>query len=281
MDLKNKIALITGAGSGIGKATAIELARYGSTIILVDINEDNLTEALSEVHQYAPHSTTEVCDVSDQSQVKQMIQTAHQRHGSIDILVNNAGIMIIKLFDDLTEDEFNKQMDVNLYGTIYLTRAVVPIMTKQGRGTILNFCSPMAKTIVPGATAYIVSKAGIYAFSEALYYELKDRGIHVGVVLPGGTRTHLFDNAVYDKLGEYYRDHCTSSPAKIARSIRKALEKERFETITQPTDRFYIGIRNLFPGLFRTFAMLKLRPYFSSSSFGLESRSLRKKSVKP
>ena len=262
MDLKNRIALITGAGTGIGRATAIELARYGSTIILVDIREDKLAEALNEVRKYAPDSTSEVCDVSNESRVKQMVQTSHQRHGSIDILVNNAGIMIIKLFDELSEDEFNRQMDVNFYGTVYLTRAVVPIMKTQGRGTIMNFSSPMGKLPVPGATAYIVSKAAIYAFSEALYYELKNRGIHVGVILPGGTRTELFDNAVFDRLGEYYRGHATMPPAKIARSIRKAIEKERFETVTRVSDRLYIGIRNTFPGLFRSFAMRKLRSYY-------------------
>jgi len=265
MDLKNRMALITGAGTGIGRATAIELARYGCTIILVDIREDKLAEVLNEVRNYAPDSTAEVCDVSDESRVKQMIQASHQRHGSIDILVNNAGIIIVKFFDELPEDEFNRQMAVNFYGTLYLTRAVVPIMKEQGRGAIINLSSPMAKLITPGATAYIVSKAAIYALSEELYYELKDRGIHVGVVLPGGTRSEFFDNAVFDRLGEYYRSHGKMPPAKTARSIRKAIEKERFETVTQASDRVYIGIRNAFPRLFRSFAIHKLRPYYRSN----------------
>ena len=205
-----------------------------------------------------------VFDVSDQSQVKKMIESVHQQHGRIDVLINNAGIMIVKLFEDMTEDEYNKQMNVNLNGAVYCTRAVVPIMLQQRRGAIFNFGSPMAKTIVPGAASYIVSKAACYAFSEALYYELKDRGIHIGVILPGGTRTHLFDEAIFDKLGEFYRDHCTTTPEKIAVHIRKALEKERFETITQPSDRFLILFRNVFPRIFQTFAMIKLRKYLPS-----------------
>lgn len=265
MDLKNRIVLITGAGTGIGKATALELARCGSTIVIVDINEKNATETLDEAKKYSLNSIMELCDVSDQLQVKQMIQKVHQHFGRIDILINNAAhVMIVKLFDKLTDDEFKKQMDVNLYGTVYCTHAVIPIMLQQGRGVIMNFSSPMAKTIVPGAASYITSKAAIYAFSEVLYYELKGRGIHVGVILPGGTRTHLFDGAIFDKLGEYYRDHCTTTPERIAMCIRKAIQKERFETITQPTDRFYIGIRNVVPWIFQTFAMIKLRKYLPS-----------------
>lgn len=150
MDLKNRIVLITGAGTGIGKATALELARCGSTIVIVDINEKNATETLDEAKKYSLNSIMELCDVSDQLQVKQMIQKVHQHFGRIDILINNAAhVMIVKLFDKLTDDEFKKQMDVNLYGTVYCTHAVIPIMLQQGRGVIMNFSSPMAKTIVP------------------------------------------------------------------------------------------------------------------------------------
>jgi short-subunit dehydrogenase len=261
MDLDHKIAIITGAGSGIGKETAIELARHGCTVALVDIKEDRLAEALDEVRRYTSASTAEVCDVSDEAQVKQMVQAIHERYSGIDILVNNAGIMIVKFFDELSEDEFKRQMDVDFYGAVSLVRAVIPIMQKQGRGIIINVASVGAKLIVPGNTAYAASKAALNAFSESLYYELKDRGIHVGVVLPGGTRTGLFDNAA-NKLGEYYGSQGRMSPAKVARSIRGAIEKERFETVTPFSDKVYIGFHGALPGLFRKFVLRRLRPYF-------------------
>ncbi len=110
------MVLITGAGTGIGGAIAIELARYGC-IILAYAKEDELAEPLGEVRKHAPDSTAEVCDVSDESRVKQMVQASHQRHGSISIPVNNAGTIITRFF-----------MDVNFFGTGYLARAVVPIM---------------------------------------------------------------------------------------------------------------------------------------------------------
>lgn len=261
MDLDHKIAIITGAGSGIGKETAIELARHGCTVALVDIKEDRLAEVLDEVRRYTSASTAEVCDVSDEAQVKQMVQAIHERYSGIDILVNNAGIMIVKFFDEMSEGEFDRQMCVDFYGAVYLIRAVVPIMQRAGKGVIINVTSSGSKLVVPGATAYAASKAALNAFSESLHYELKDKGIHVGVMLPGGTRTGLFDNAV-NKLGEYYGSQGRMSPAKVARSIKEAIEKERFETTTPFSDKVYIGFRGAFPGLFRKFVLRRLRPYF-------------------
>lgn len=261
MDVKGRVAVITGAASGIGKETAIELARHGCTVALVDIREDRLAEVLDEVRRYTSASTAEVCDVSDEAQVKQMVQAIHERYSGIDILVNNAGIMIVKFFGELSEDEFKSQMDIDFYGPVSLVRAVVPIMQKQGKGVIINVTSSGSKLIVPGTTAYAASKAALNAFSESLNYELKDKGIHVGVMLPGGTRTELFDNAV-NKLGEYYGSQGRMSPAKVAGSIREAIEKERFETVTPFSDKVYIGFHGALPGLFRKFVLLRLRPYF-------------------
>jgi len=261
MNVEGRVAVITGAASGIGKETAIELARHGCTPVLADIKEDKLAGVLDEVRKYAPASTAEVCDVSDEARVKQTVQAIHERHGRIDILVNNAGIMRVKLFGDLSPDEFDRQIRVNFYGMANLIRAVVPIMQRQGRGVIVNLSSVGGKLIVPGTNVYAASKAAIYALSESLYFELKDKGIHVGVVLPGGTRTAIFDDAVFDRLGEYYRDHGNTSPTRVAKSIRGAIEKERFETVVLLSDRIYIGFRNALPGLFRKFALSRLRSY--------------------
>lgn len=261
MDLHNKTAIVTGAASGIGNATAIELAKHGCTPVLVDIKEDRLAKALDEVLTYAPASTAEACDISNAEQVSQMVQAVYERHGSVDILVNNAAIMTVKLFNDLSEEEFKKHMDVNYYGAVALIRAAIPIMQKQGKGVIINVASVGGKLVVPGTSAYAASKAAIYALSEALYYELKDKGIHVGVIVPGGIRTGIFD-AVDTKLGAYYREQCTTSPLKITRSIRVAIEKERFETVVPFSSRFLLLAHGTLPGLFRKSLLSRLRPYF-------------------
>lgn len=261
MQLENKIAVLTGAASGIGREIAIELARHGCTPILVDIKEGKLAETLDVVRKHAAASTAEVCDVSNQAQVVRMVQVICERHGRIDILVNNAGMMIVKLFDELSEDELDRQMAVNFYGALSLIQAVIPVMEKQGRGVILNVASVGGKLVVPGTAVYAASKAALYAFSESLYYELRDRGIHVGVVVPGGIRTGIFDN-VSTRLGEYYRDQCTTSPSKVTKSIREAIEKERFETVVPFSARILLMVHGAVPGIFRKSLLRRLRPYF-------------------
>jgi short-subunit dehydrogenase len=168
--------------------------------------------------------------------------------------------MIVKPFADLTEDEFYSHMAINYDGTVYFIRAVLPIMKKQGAGAIVNMASVGGKLNLPGLTANTASKAAIYAFSESLYNELKNEGIHVAVILPSGTRTSLFEN-VHNRLGEYYRDQSTMSPSRVAKGIREAIEKERFETVVPSIARSYIGFHSMFPGLFRKYVMRRLRGY--------------------
>ena len=261
MDIQNKIAIVTGAASGIGKETAIELASHGCTPVLVDINEDRLSKALNEVLKYAPNATAETCDISDIEQTGKMVQAINERHGSIDILMNNAAIMIVKLFKDMSDEDVKTHMDINYFGPIALIRAVVPIMQKQGKGVIINVASVGARLVVPGTSAYAASKAAVHAFSQALYYELKDSGIHVGIIIPGGIRTGIFD-AVDTKLGAYYRDQCTTSPSKITKSIRRAIEKERFATVVPFRWNIMLGIQAHLSGIFRSSLLKRLRPYF-------------------
>jgi len=260
MNIKNRVAIITGAGSGIGKETTLELSRHGCTCVLVGRTESRLKQVLEQVRNHTPESVVAVCDVSNKTQVKQTVQQAYERYGHIDILVNNAGIMVVKLFADLSDDEFDRHMTINYDGTIYFIRALLPIMRKQSSGVIVNMASVGGKLNLPGLTANTASKAAIYAFSESLYNELKDEGIHVAVILPGGTRTNLFEDT-YNRLGEYYRNQSTMSPAKVARGIREAIEKERFETIVPLSNKLYIGFHSLLPGLFRKYVMRRIRGY--------------------
>lgn len=261
MDLQGKLAIITGSASGIGRETAIELARKGCTCVLVDVQEDKLADVLEKVRRYKPASTSEICDISHKETVRQMVQTVHEQYGYIDILVNNAAVMIVKLLDDMPEDEFHRQLDVNFFGPLYLIKALVPIMQSRGKGVIINVASLGGRLVVPGTSSYAASKAALHALSESLYYELKDKGIHVGVIVPGGTHTGIFEPYV-NRLGEYYRDQSTMPPDKVARSIRKAIEKERFITFVPFSSRLMLGFHDAFPGVFSKMLLRRMRPYF-------------------
>ena len=113
MDIKNRTAIVTGAGSGIGMEVAIDFAKHGCTLVLVGRRENKLADTLSEVQKYTPQSTAEACDVSDKQRVELMVEAVRERYGNIDILINNAGMMTVKLFNELTEEEFDRHMEVN------------------------------------------------------------------------------------------------------------------------------------------------------------------------
>jgi short-subunit dehydrogenase len=261
MDLKHTVAIVTGAASGIGKATSIELAKHGCTPVLVDINEARLEEALVPVLNRTPDATAELCDISNDVQIKRLVQKVNERYGKIDILVNNAGMMIVKFFEETSQQEFDRMMAVNFYGGVNFIRAVLPIMQKQGRGVIINVASVGGRLIVPGTAVYAASKAAFQGFSESLYFELKDRGIHVGIILPGGTRTGIFD-ASTTKLAKYYQSQSKTEPKIAAKAIRQAIEKERFVTITPSSYKLLIESHDFFPGLFSKQLLNRLRPYF-------------------
>jgi len=260
MRVANKVAIITGAGSGIGRETALELSRCGCTCVLVGRTAEKLKQVLDRVLEHAPSSTAEVCDVSDEAQVRQTVRAVDESYGHIDILVNSAGIMVVKTFADLSGEEFDSHMAINYNGAVHFIRAVLPVMQGGGKGAIVNVASVGGKLNLPGLTANTASKAALYAFSESLYYDLKDSGIHVAVILPGGTHTGLFHN-VSNRLGEYYRDQSTMPPAKVAVKIREAIEKERFEIVVPFSNRLHIAFRGAFPGLFRRLIRRRLRPY--------------------
>jgi len=260
LDIMDKVARVTGAASGIGRELSIDLAAHGCILSLVDIKEDGLAETLKSVREHTPASSSEVCDISDYIQVSQAVQGVLEQYGRIDILINNAGLMIVKPFTRLSEGEFARHINVNLYGPVELIREVAPVMTRQGRGIILNIASVGGKLVVPGTTAYAASKAALYAFSEALYYELRDKGIHVGVVVPGGIRTNIFDSAD-NPLAHYYRDQCTTLPSRVTKAIRKAIEKERFETVVPFSANFLLAAHGVAPGLFRKALQGRMRPY--------------------
>lgn len=191
---EGKVALVTGAGSqrGIGRGTALALAREGANITITDIVADNVQRVTSELNTIN-HAIGEVADVRDKSAMLHVVKKTVETFGGLDILVNVAGLTRPTPFLDVTEEEYDLVLDVNLKGTFLTTQAVVPAMLERGSGTIISLASVSGQRGggVFGASAYSAAKAGIMGLTKALARELTPHGIRVNCVAPSMVDTDI------------------------------------------------------------------------------------------
>lgn len=184
-DLNGKVAVVTGAGRGIGKEIALTLARAGAKIILTDIS-DSIFEVAKEIEALKTEAYPIKCDVSNVNQTEAFSEKALEKFGAIDILVNNAGIYPQKPFIEMTNDDWNKVLQINLYGTFHCTKTVLPGMIKRKYGKIINIAS-IAGAVVAfnNLVHYSASKAAIAGFTKSLALEMAPYGININAIAPG------------------------------------------------------------------------------------------------
>jgi short-subunit dehydrogenase len=183
--------ILTGAGSGIGRAAAEQLAAKARVLALVDVEAESLHQAVATCQKHSPRTQGFVCDVADQSSVERTYETIREKLGVVGILVNCAGIGRFAPFLEIEPTDWERMFRVNVMGTVLFARAALPGMLAAGEGLIINVSSRMAIDPHPNTTAYAASKAAILAFSKALAMEVKDRGIKVTLLAPGGTKTNI------------------------------------------------------------------------------------------
>ncbi len=190
--LLGKIALITGASKGLGKAMALALAQAGANIALVSRDEAKLTAVAAEIRGSGGNASVFVADVTDEAQVAKLrAAVAAQFGGTLHILINNAGINIRKPVTDFTLAEWNSVLTTNLTSVFLLCRAFVPMMKGRGYGRIINLTSMMSHISLPGRTAYSASKTALLGFNRALALELADEKITVNGISPGVCDTEI------------------------------------------------------------------------------------------
>lgn len=194
MNLKNKAALVTGAAQGIGKAIALRLVQAGANVALADLNFDLAQATVTEMPSGEGKSIAFRADVSDSSQVEELVKKVLENFSTIDVLVNNAGITKDALLVRIPEEEWDQVIRVNLKGAYNLTKRVAPLMMKQRSGRIVNISSVAGLMGNVGQASYAASKAGLIGLTKSVAKELASRGITVNAVAPGYIQTAMTEN---------------------------------------------------------------------------------------
>jgi len=215
MRLKDKIAIVTGAGQGIGRGIAEKLAAEGATVVVTDLNETTAKETADAVKGVGIQA-----DVTSRESVEAMVAQVHQQFGRIDVLVNNAGWDKASPFVDSDPADWDRVIAINLYGVLHTCRAVLPIMAEQGSGHVVNLASDAGRVGSSGEAVYSAAKGGVIAFTKAVARESARHGINANAVCPGPTDTALFASMGGDN-------------PKLREALTKAIP---FRRLAQPSD---------------------------------------------
>jgi 3-oxoacyl-[acyl-carrier protein] reductase len=191
MRLLGKVALITGAGNGIGKETAIVFAREGARLVIADFDANAGEQTVKELETVGAEALFTKVDVSSRESVDAMVEAAMERFGRIDVLINNAGITQDAMLTKMTVDQWQKVIDVNLSGVFHCTQAVVPHMVARGSGSVISTSSIVGVSGNIGQTNYAATKAGVIGMTKTWAKELGRKGIRVNAVAPGFIETGM------------------------------------------------------------------------------------------
>ena len=184
-------AVVTGAGSGLGRALALDLAGRGASVVISDIEPSSADETAALVRKRGARAEVIPCDVTNRDDVFALVEESERRLGGFDLIANNAGVAVGGPFDEISIEDWRWAVDINLWGVIYGCQAAVPKMKARGRGYILNVASAAGLLAPPAMSAYNVTKAGVVSLSETLYAEYKGAGIHVAALCPTFFRTNI------------------------------------------------------------------------------------------
>ena len=229
---KDKVVVITGASSGIGRATALEFAREGAKTVLVSRSREKLQRVAEEIRRFMPDVLVVPTDVSSPEQVHNMVQEVVSQYGGVDVLFNNAGSSFVgRIEDDDFRANAKKMMDADYFGTVNVTSEVLPVMKGQGSGHIMNMSSVVGKKSFPHFGGYSAAMHAVSGFTDALRQELRGTGINVSTIHPALTQTPLLDNVKPEEMPPPFRRLTPIPVEAVAKAVLDGVENKRTRII--------------------------------------------------
>lgn len=256
---RDAYAVVTGAGSGIGRSFALELVHRGGAVICADVNLDAARETVLLIEQAGGRAHAVYCDVGNAEAVRELSEQAEVLLGHpVTLLINNAGVGLGGKFDELSLDDWQWCMHVNLWGVIHGCHYFVPGFKKQGRGAIINVASAASYTAAPEMSAYNVTKAGVRALSETLYAELKSDNIPVNVLCPTLVPTNIIKNGRIPGRYSGLADHALMNFAmttsdSVAKLTLDRLDQGQLYTTPQLDAKLFWLMKRVSPNLYADF----------------------------
>lgn len=219
--LADKVAIVTGASSGIGESTAKALAAEGVRVVLAARREERLEQLAGQITDEGGEALVVPTDVTEEEAIDALVEETTDEYGQIDILVNNAGVMLLEPLERADRSNLRRMVEVNLLGLMNLTHAVLPVMQSQERGHIVNVSSTAGRSASANSSGYNATKFGVNAFSEAVRQEVTEAGIRSTIIEPGACETELAEHIPDDQIVEQFAemDVPMLEPEDVARSI--------------------------------------------------------------
>jgi butyryl-CoA dehydrogenase len=264
-DFRGRVAAITGAGSGIGRALAQDLARRGAHLALSDINEAGLAETVALCEGSGVKVSSQRLDVAKRDEVFSWADHVAGEHGKVNLVVNNAGVALAATIADGSVEDIEWLMGINYWGVVYGTKAFLPHLIASGEGHVVNLSSVFGLLAIPSQSAYNSAKFAVRGFTDCLRMELEIAGVNVSAttIHPGGIKTNIARNARVDptlaaeaggreEAAAQFDKIAMTSPAKAARQILKAVERDRRRALIGPDAKVLDALSRLPAGVYQT-----------------------------
>ncbi len=248
--MKDKVVIITGASSGIGRALAVEVARQGAKVVAGARNKQKLDELAEELKEINENIVVLETDVTKENDCRNLVMVAVENFGGIDVLINNAGISMRAILEETEVDVLKKLMDVNFWGMVYCTKYALPYLLKS-KGSVVGVSSIAGFKGLPGRTGYSSSKFAMHGFLEVLRIENLKKGLHVLIACPGFTASNIRNTALNQKgevQGESPRDEEKMMTAEeVAKHISKAIIKRKNTLVLTSQGKLTVCLNKFFP----------------------------------